>query len=700
MIALLAFGSCGANAAEQAHFPTNEDLRHLGSIGSPKISPDGRSVLLQVTESTADGAKSHLWLVNVEDDTNRQLTYSPESDKRGEHNAAWMPDGASILFLAHRGAHTQLFQLPMAGGEAKAFDIKTPPVADRSKAPDALPPAADEKDKKTTPADDKAKTDDKAKPDALPLDIGSFDISPDGKTIAILADDPETPGEKSQGEARADATWVDHDIHGTRLYLLDVASSKLTLTAAPIDVRSASWSHDSARLAVLTDEPHNMSDLRPSGAAWLLSVNDPAHIEKLEALPPTIEAATWSIDGKSIAFLAAAKEDTPPGYSDLYQYQLASKHITNASSGFSGSLGYGAPIALPDGTVVQAVAQGVTSTYAVAANGPLQMLHFATPVAGSLDTNAQQNAWVFLGQGGAQPVALYYTRKLDQAAHILHTPAVEPANLKDVAPKLIHWKNDGLTIEGLLYLPPQAETAHVPLVVDVHGGPLGAFEDRYDPFVQFLIGQGWAVLRTNPRGSSNYGAHFAAANKNDLGGGDYRDIMAGVDYALKNANLDPDRMALMGYSYGGEMAGFVEGSTNRFKAIICGAPVIDQLSEYGTESDSWYDRWYFGKPWEHLQDAWRQSPLSRVSHATTPFLLLQGDDDTTDPLGQSQEMYRALRQAGVPVDLVTYPRVNHGPLAMAIFGAPSTEPWHGFDARRRIVELLNKSFGNSGPSTH
>jgi dipeptidyl aminopeptidase/acylaminoacyl peptidase len=264
---------------------------------------------------------------------------------------------------------------------------------------------------------------------------------------------------------------------------------------------------------------------------------------------------------------------------------------------------------------------------------------------------------------------------------------------------LLKWKSDGLTIEGLLYLPPQAESAHVPLVVDVHGGPTGAFEDRYDAFVQFLIGHGWAVLRVNPRGSTNYGAHFVAANKNDLGGGDYRDIMAGVDYALKNANLDPDRMALMGYSYGGEMAGFVEGATSRFKAIISGAPVIDQFSEYGTESSSWYDRWFFGKPWEHEQDAWRQSPLARVSHATTPFLLLQGADDTTDPLGQSQEMYRALRQAGVPVDLVTYPRVDHGPLAGAIFGYPSPEPWHGFDARRRIVELLDKSFAVT-PSTH
>jgi len=160
------------------------------------------------------------------------------------------------------------------------------------------------------------------------------------------------------------------------------------------------------------------------------------------------------------------------------------------------------------------------------------------------------------------------------------------------------------------------------------------------------------VLRPNPRGSTGRGAGFAAANKNDLGGGDYRDIMAGLDAVLKQYSADPDRLALFGYSYGGEMAGFAEGKTTRFKAIISGAPVIDQFSEYGTENNSWYDRWFFGKPWEHFEDAWKQSPLAGVAHATTPFLLLQGSDDATDPAGQSREMYRALRQMGVPVELV------------------------------------------------
>ncbi len=92
-------------------------------------------------------------------------------------------------------------------------------------------------------------------------------------------------------------------------------------------------------------------------------------------------------------------------------------------------------------------------------------------------------------------------------------------------------------------------------------------------------------------------------------------------------------------------------------------------------------------------EAWSQSPLSGAGHAKTPFLLLQGDSDTTDPLGQSVEMYRALRQMGVSVDLVRYPREDHGPLANGIFGNPSSEPWHGFDARQRMVKFFEKAFG-------
>jgi len=124
------------------------------------------------------------------------------------------------------------------------------------------------------------------------------------------------------------------------------------------------------------------------------------------------------------------------------------------------------------------------------------------------------------------------------------------------------------------------------------------------------------------------------------------------------------------------------------------ASAANKSSDKKAENESWYDRWYFGKPWEHMDDAWRQGPLSGAAHAKTPFLLLQGQSDATDPLGQSEEMYRALRQAGVPVEMVTYPREDHGPLAVGIFGHPPPEPWHGFDGRQRIVEFIERAFAS------
>ena len=229
-------------------------------------------------------------------------------------------------------------------------------------------------------------------------------------------------------------------------------------------------------------------------------------------------------------------------------------------------------------------------------------------------------------------------------------------------------------------------------MVNVHGGPTGQFTDGYSPLTNLLVGQGWAVLVTNPRGSTGYGIAYEAANKDDMGNGDYEDIMAGVDEVIRRQPIDVNKMALIGYSYGGEMAGFVEGKTSRFKAIVSGAPVIDQFSEYGTESDSFGDRWFTGQPWRHFESAWRQSPLAYAQHAHTPFLLLQGQTDTTDPEGQSREMYRALRQEGVPVQMLLFPREDHGALGGNFAGLPSLEPWHGIIAREHMLHFIADGF--------
>lgn len=658
--------------------PTNEQLRHYRSIGEPRLSPDGRSVLVLIADATAEGGKSHVWLVDVAGGAPRQLTYSPESEKGGERDAEWMPDGRSVLFVAHRGEHTLLYRLPMQGGEAKSFDLKVMPAVDRSKAEGAIPPAKPE---------ERAA---EAKAEPVAVDVAGYRVSPDGVTIAVLIEDPQTAGEKRQKDAKADAAWVDHDPHGTRLYLLDTATGKLAVTAVPPDVRRCAWSADGKQLAAVTEGQNGEAELHPAMRAWMLDVADAAHVTELKDLPATIQAVAWSRDGQRLVFRAQASQDAPPGVSDLYEYSVARKTTTDRSEGYAGTLGYGDPIPLRDGEVDQVAEAGVDTVLLRYTEGQARPQVMRLPVSSMMlaGTNAKESGWVYLGSDGGHAPGLYFAAQRTETPRLLTLPGLVPEGTTAIAPRRVRWKSDGFAIEGLLYLPPQAAGGKVPLVVEVHGGPTGVFSDRYDPFAQFLLGHGWAVLRPNPRGSTGYGAAFAAANRNDLGGGDFRDIMAGVDFVLRTEPVDAGRMALLGYSYGGEMAGFAEGKTDRFKAIVSAAPVIDQFSEYGTEKGSWYDRWFYGLPWDHAEAAWRQSPLAGVGHAKTPFLLLQGESDTTDPLGQSQEMYRALRQAGVPVDLVTYPREDHGPLAMGIYGGSSTEPWHGFDARQRIAAFF------------
>ena len=191
----LAQGSSSSTDAQRnaSHFPTSEDLRHLKSLSSPQLSPDGKQILFAITDSTADGAATHLWLVPAPGSSAekaRQLTFSPPSDKRGEHSAQWAPDGSAIFFLAKRGDHTQLFRLDLRGGEASPYELKVLPPVDVSKDKDAINPPAPAASEKVE------KKPDENKVEPLPLDVAGFAISSDGKHLSLWARDPETPGEK------------------------------------------------------------------------------------------------------------------------------------------------------------------------------------------------------------------------------------------------------------------------------------------------------------------------------------------------------------------------------------------------------------------------------------------------------------------------------------------------------------------------
>jgi dipeptidyl aminopeptidase/acylaminoacyl peptidase len=235
--------------------------------------------------------------------------------------------------------------------------------------------------------------------------------------------------------------------------------------------------------------------------------------------------------------------------------------------------------------------------------------------------------------------------------------------------KRITWKStDGLEIEGLLSYPVGYESGKkVPLVLVIHGGPTGIFQDtflgRYGlyPYAAFTA-RGYAVLRANPRGSGGYGRTFRFANMNDWGGKDFEDLMAGVDHVVSKGVADPNRLAVMGWSYGGFMTSWVITHTHRFKAASVGAGVTNLWSFTGTSDIPGFLPDYFsGEPWNAFDGYQKHSPMSFVKGVTTPTLILHGEADVRVPISQGYELYNALKRQGVISKMVVYPRTPHGP---------------------------------------
>jgi dipeptidyl aminopeptidase/acylaminoacyl peptidase len=225
-------------------------------------------------------------------------------------------------------------------------------------------------------------------------------------------------------------------------------------------------------------------------------------------------------------------------------------------------------------------------------------------------------------------------------------------------------------VEGLLTLPVGYEEGKkYPLILVIHGGPANAFEDVFIgnpinpatyPFAVFAA-KGYASQRCNIRGSSGYGKQFRFANIGDWGGKDYEDLMAGVDHVIAMGVADPGRLAVMGASYGGYMTSWVVGHTRRFKAAANYCGVTNLWSFTGTSDiPDFIPDWFGGESWENFEAYRKHSPMSYVGNITTPVLISHGEIDVRVPIGQSYELYNALKRKGVPTKMFVYPRTGHG----------------------------------------
>ncbi|MBM3908130.1 MAG: S9 family peptidase [Gemmatimonadetes bacterium] len=678
VLCLIAVALLPAMALAQAKRPyTDDDVMRLKSVGGVAISPSGDRILYTVTGwehpnanpargDTALGdrheRRSHIWVVPAAGGAARQLTFG----ERGESNAQWSPDGAQIAFTAARGAGTgedaprsQLWLLPADGGESWQV---------------------------TTARDG----------------VTAYAWSPDGKRIAYLTTDSLTRDAEAKARRRDDAKVYEGDFRLAHLWIVDVESKQATkITSGAFTVRGApSWSPDGRLLAFDASPTPMIRDERRD--AYMVDIAS-RQVQAITTQHDVESTPLFSPDGKTLAFTVSPqewpphKDGIPPRTirnAVIVTYDVASKVLTNhGQKGFDVSAGSarwsrdGSRLYFSAGdrvymSVFEYVLASKSYTRLIGSQviGAFSLSKDGARVALLLDS-AEWPAEVYVAEGlGATP------RRVTNTNPWLADRALGQS-------EVVTWKSkDGWPVEGVL-LKPVGYTAgaKVPLLVSAHGGPtaahLASFRGGSSPG-QTWAGQGWAVLYPNPRGSTGYGEKFMRGNIPDWGGGDYRDIMTGVDALIQRGIVDSTKMAFEGWSYGGYMTSWVVSQTGRFKAAMMGAGLPSLLSMAGTTDIPGYINTFFNGVPQYdgslvnpsIKFYLERSAISYSDRVTTPLLILHGSNDERVPIGQPMEFYRALKDRGKTVELVFYPREGHG----------FQEYYHQRDRMKREYEWIAK----------
>jgi dipeptidyl aminopeptidase/acylaminoacyl peptidase len=639
LVVFVASAAFGQSTAEW----TPELQVKLKAAGTPRVSPDGKRVLYTVSEAVMTADKSEfvtqIWMALLDDKTKPngsaaglprsvQLTFGDKSST----NPKWSPDGNWIAFTSTRKDNkSNLYLLNLNGGEAEPLtDVKT--------------------------------------------SVSNFDWSPDGRSIAFRMADAKSEEEEKNDKARNDFRWVDENFKFARLYVIPLqknANGKREprkLTTENYNVTDFDWSGDGSRIAFGHTKSPSANDWTTSDVS-IVEVSS-GKVTALAKTPAAESSPLFSPDGKSISVLVS---DNPPRWAQSGNIQIfpasggAPKSLALSYDAQPGIAGWSRDskriyFAEPKGTGTQLYVVDV------AANR-IEEVKVTTAVYGQWSLNFSGTTLGFVRQTSDTPGDVFVASVTD------FTPVqITRVNGETKLPavgrtEVITWKSkDGKPIEGLLTYPVGYQAGRrVPLILNIHGGPAGVFQQTYlggrgaYPLATFSA-RGYAILRPNPRGSSGYGADFRRANIKDWGMGDYEDLMSGVDFVIQLGVADPERLGVMGWSYGGFMTSWVVTQTKRFKAASAGAPVTNLMSFNGTaDIPSFVPDYFGGQSWDIIAVYQKHSPMFNVKGVTTPTMVQHGEADVRVPISQGYEFYNALKAQGVPSRMLVLPRQPHGP---------------------------------------
>ncbi|HEX9416292.1 MAG TPA: S9 family peptidase [Gaiellaceae bacterium] len=605
-----------------------EDFFKLRRPIEVAISPNGEQVAFSVSSSVAEKGKrleSHIWTGAV-DGTSREATRGSGTDAAPR----WSATGA-LAFASDRDhpGRMSVYLLGPGPGEARPVGEIAGSVEDLQWSPsgrDLLVLAAD-----------------------LGADRAGIQAATKIQEQDASEDDPKV--------TRPFEAW-------RRLFRVDAETGE-TSEVSPEGVNVFEYDWDGARtVAVCSDEP--------SESAWYNAYVALLDLDGREAdrlYEPEWQVQTPRLVGDTVCFVEGFCSDRGVLAGEVKVLDIAQRTVRHLPTDCDVSF----LKRRDDGRLWYAGLRGMGSTCgSLSLSGEVEELWSGDAVIGlrfqprvAADDAGRTLVTVLEGPEGPPEIVA-----LDTSAPERGWKALSELNADVPDPRVAGaWESrtwtaeDGLEIEGLLLLPSEGERPF-PLIVYVHGGPTGAWSHAYLPVGSsgpLLAQEGYAVLLPNPRGSAGRGQEFARANLGDMGGGDLRDILAGVDALVEGGVVDDDRVGITGGSYGGFMSAWAVTQTDRFAASIPLAAVTDWRSFHLTTNIARFDELFLdADPYEEGGEYDARSPVVQAKKCKTPTLMLHGQEDLCVPVGQAQEMYQALVEAGVETELVVYPREGHG----------------------------------------
>ncbi len=633
---------------------TAEAIVDLRSVTAVAVSPDGRHIAFVRREARkADdppgSAYRILHLVDAKGGAVRPFTFAPDSASA----PAWSPDGKWLAYIGrrHGDAIAQLWRISPLGGNAE---------------------------KLTT----------------VQTSIRDFEWSPDGQQLAYITDTPPSAEAKADRDAGRD--WKMGDVEGTprSLFVLDVRSGKTTtVTPAAFHVERARWSPRGDAFALIGGTRADVDGTMMYGGVYRVPVGGGTPTKLCEHAGKLGEL-TWSPDGSQVAFLGAVDIHDPTA-GVVFTVPAAGGAARARTAGYLGT-GLWLRYLARDALIMLANQDTKTALVRISLKDDRR----STVVTGDtichdVDLNVSGTVIACAGDSRQHPGEVFVGNpRAGSLRRLTHSnPNLLRVRLGEQS--VLRWKAaDGLELAGIVTKPVGYRAgARYPMVVLPHGGPEGISLDgwntRAEYPAQLLATRGFVVFEPNYRGSSGRGVAFGKADQKDLGGKEFEDVLAGIDVLVQSGLVDPIRVGMGGWSYGGYFSALAATQhSKRFRAAIVAAAITNWLSFTGTseiEHENSLVHWNLW-PYDEPERVWTRSPMAHARGSTTATLIAHGTEDTRVPAGQAKELYRALKHAGTPTEIVLYPREGHG----------VSERAHQIDFANRFVEWFERHLAERG----